>query len=403
MASGRSNLFAKRALRWMEQNAAWLLLALAPRGQHVVISGFPDAEGNAIEMLRATAQRYSGTIYLLVVDPAAAKDVLRTAGMNQLDNLRLLPRRSLAALLRFSTAEVVMFTHGLFGNPRRVPRKTLVNLWHGGGIKGGLMADERGRPTIHSDYLVAATRQQGEILAAQCRLPAGGLLLTGNPRIDVFKDVERSRLIDVGIDPDRPYALWMPTFRKNVGHGLTAGWAEAPGDTTRVDLRASEVVAGLHREGIQLVVKPHPSDAERHSVEGAITVTNEMLIRNGLLPYELIGASAGLITDYSSVWIDYLTLDRPIAFLVPDVESYSGYRGFNPPDALDWLPGPRVDGSADIARFARDIKAGGALTAARRAEVADRMGLVAQRPVAHAVLDELAARGVFRGRLAPKS
>lgn len=401
MAPGRSGLPWKGALRWAERNTARLLLAVAPRGRHIVISGFPDAEGNAIEMLRATAPRYRGTIYLLVVDPETARTVLRVAGLDQLENLRLVPRRSPEALLRFSTAEVTMFTHGLFGNPRRVPRKTLVNLWHGGGIKGGLMADDRGRPTIHSDYLVAATRQQGEILAEQCRLPDGGLLLTGNPRIDEFEDVDRSRLAAVGIDPERPFALWMPTFRRNAGHGLTAGWAEAPGDTAGVDLRAGEVVAGLAREGIQVVVKPHPSDAESHSVEGAIIVTNELLIRHGLLPYQLIGASAGLLTDYSSVWIDYLTLDRPIAFLVPDAESYAGGRGFNPPDALDWLPGPRVESPADIERFAQDIKAAGALTAPRRAEVAQRIGLVARRPVAHTILDELDARGVFGGRLSP--
>lgn len=392
---------AKQALRWIERNIAWFLLAVAPRSRHLVISGFPDAEGNAIEMLRAATERYHGTIYLLVVNAEKARTVLQVAGLDQVENVRLVPRRSAEALWRFGTAEVSMFTHGLFGNPRRVSRKTLVNLWHGGGIKGGLMADERGRSTIHSDYLVAATRQQGQILAQQCRLPAGGLLLTGNPRVDELWQADRARLRPLGIDPDRPFALWMPTFRKNAGHGLTTGWAEAPGDTARVDLRAGEVVAGLAREGIQLVVKPHPSDGENHAVKGALIVTNDLLIRNGLLPYHLIGASDGLLTDYSSVWIDYLALDRPIAFLVPDAESFQSGRGFNPPDALDWLPGPRVEDSTDIARFAQDIREAGALTAARRAEVANRIGLVTRRPVAHAVLDELAARGVFGGKLSP--
>ncbi len=388
-------------VRWAERSAAWLLLAVTPRGQHLVISGFPDSEGNAIEMLRAAAERYQGTVYLLAVDPDKARTVLRVAGLGQVENVRVVPRRSVEALWRFATAEVSMFTHGLFGNPRRAPRKTMVNLWHGGGIKGSIMADERGRPTIHSDYLVAATKLQGEILASQCQLPPGGLLLTGNPRVDEFDGVDRARLRPLGVDPDRPFALWMPTFRKNAGHGLTAGWAEAPGDTVQVDIRAGEVVAGLASEGIQLVVKPHPSDADNHAVEGAIIVTNDLLIRNGLLPYHLVGASDGLLTDYSSVWIDYLALDRPIAFLVPDLESYVEGRGFSPPDALAWLPGPRVEDAGDIKRFAGDIRSGGALTADRRAEVIDHMGLTIRRPIAHTVLDELDARGLFGERLAP--
>ena len=95
--------------------------------------------------------------------------------------------RSAAGVRRFVTAEASMFTHGVFGNPKRVRRKTMVNLWHGGGFKGAIMCDAKGRPTISSDFLVAATSQFGSILAEECALPDGGLLLTGNPRIDQFR------------------------------------------------------------------------------------------------------------------------------------------------------------------------------------------------------------------------
>lgn len=50
-------------------------------------------------------------------------------------------------------------------------------------------------------------------------------------------------------------------------------------------------------------------------------------------------------------------------------------------------------------RFAQDVKSNGAITASRRREVAEHIGLAAIRPVAIRILDELDARGVFMPRL----
>lgn len=379
----------------------WLLLLLTPRRPYVVIHGYPDSEGNSVEMVRATAARYSGRIYLLAADTAVAAEILRTACIDESGRVTVLRYRSLTAVWRFVTAEVSMFTHGVYGRPKRAPRKTSVNLWHGGGIKAGIMTDKKGRPHIHSDYLVASTRWKGEIFARQCRLPAGGLLLTGNPRIDQLRRGNPAHLSELGLDPLRPFVLWMPTFRRSTRQPATWAGAGVDYETQAVNSLAAAVVQELAAAGIQTVIKPHPSDAEKHDVEGAITVTNETLTGIGMFPYHLIGLSSGLLTDYSSVWIDYLTLDRPIGFIVPDEDAYADQRGFDPPDALDWLPGPRIRTFDEIAPFALDVANGGTMTAARRAEVIEHLGLAADVPVADSILDALASDGVFGTRLRP--
>ncbi len=64
-------------------------------------------------------------------------------------------------------------------------------------------------------------------------------------------------------------------------------------------------------------------DAEERLWDGAVTITDADLVRAEVSLYGVLGQARGLVTDYSSVWVDYLLLDRPLAFLVPDRDTYS--------------------------------------------------------------------------------
>ena len=48
--------------------------------------------------------------------------------------------------------------------------------------------------------------------------------------------------------------------------------------------------------------------------------------------YPILKYSDGLITDYSSIYFDYLLLDKPILYYIPDIEEYESQdRGFYEP------------------------------------------------------------------------
>ena len=49
-----------------------------------------------------------------------------------------------------------------------------------------------------------------------------------------------------------------------------------------------------------------------------------------------------LITDMSSVWVDYLLLDKPMIFAFPDIADYRNGRGLNIEPYEHWVPGPFV-------------------------------------------------------------
>jgi CDP-glycerol glycerophosphotransferase (TagB/SpsB family) len=66
---------------------------------------------------------------------------------------------------------------------------------------------------------------------------------------------------------------------------------------------------------------------------------NMKLVENDIQINHLLGYADALISDYSSAAVDYLVLDRPIAFTLDDVEEYNNSRGFVFDNIREWLPG----------------------------------------------------------------
>ncbi len=303
--------------------------------------------------------------------------------------LHLIPKASLRGLWAYLRAEAIFFTHGLYGSPRPTARKPIINLWHGDGPKdispgvGGM---------IHSTWFVGSTRLFSRHQAAAFELGEDRVLVTGNPRTDQFFDpLDPARLEALGITGD--FVVWMPTFRRTKAVGAMRAQSETSETATGGPTELGTLLEGLRRRGIQLVIKPHPMDAEERLWDGAITITDADLVRAQVSLYGVLGQARGLVTDYSSVWVDYLLLDRPMAFLVPDRDSYT--RELVPPDVLDWVPGELVGPDDPFATFLADLDADGRLGASVRAEAATRIGLNPTRTSAHDLLDALADRGVL--------
>jgi len=71
--------------------------------------------------------------------------------------------------------------------------------------------------------------------------------------------------------------------------------------------------------------------------------------------YELLGETNALITDYSSVAIDYLLLDKPIGFTLDDFEEYKSARGFVFDDPKRYMPGHHIYTYTELCQFISDI------------------------------------------------
>ena len=366
------------------------LLEVVPARRHVFVTSWPATEGNGIETVRELVRRYDGTV---IWADAPAREMLARVGLEPTSFSRR-SKNSLPGLWSFLTAEASFFTHGVYGCPRPAAGKPMINLWHGDGPKtyaGHL---------VPSTYVVSGSRVFGEYRAREFAVPLEKLIVCGNPRVaDLSWPMTADQTAELGIDPHRSFVIWMPTFRQAKGSGLNGDWADVADVSSDTEIRAgiTSGLAALISQGIQVVVKPHPLDITSRHVDGVVLVTDDDLEHVATTLYRLLGRAAGLITDYSSVWTDYLVLDRPIGFYLPDLDDYLATRGVYPPDSMDHLPGPSLKSVEDFAAYGRMVLGqDGEAGAHCRQAAREYFGLVREPEPARALLDALQRGGALR-------
>ncbi len=363
-------------------------LSLLPTRNHAVVAGTPDDEGNSVEVVRGLARRLQ--VYWLVNDePAAVEWML--ADVDGTRAVRCVRKYSPRAFWVYVTARYVFFTHGLYGSPYPPRSKTSVNLWHGDGPKR-----RTNFARIRSTFVVGGTRLWVERKAQEFEVGDDGALVTGNPRVDQFaRPAHDDGLRALGLDPSRPFVLWLPTYRTTDYRvrriGPVRNWSDADELSSSLHIRSrlsqvAEVANGL---GATLAVKPHPLDADRFAHTGMHVVTGADLRRVRVSLYQLLARADGLITDYSSVWTDFLALDRPIGFYCPDYSEYVATRGLNVDDYFSLLPGPLLEDDSDFKAFLNECVEAPETARAQRSTAVELIGAEVRPGATERLLDAL--------------
>lgn len=337
---------------WGFRLVAWVALRTLPASQHAVVHGWPDNEANAVEVVRGLVRRYPGRIVWLLDDPG-----FRGPDLPYLQNARLVRMRkgSLAALWASLTAEVTFYTHGLSTAVRPPDDRLVVNLWHGDGPKS----------TQRSGWVKSTVVVSGATLWARYKAPLFGVaddrvLVTGNPRIDQFDEALPDAVLRrLGLEPGRRRVLWLPTYR-HARAPRDRSWSDGARLSDSGSVHELAQALGTHARSLSmdLIIKPHPLDADVFEDLGCSVVHGADLDAAGVGLYQLLGQCDALISDVSSAWVDYLVLDRPIGFYVPDLDELERGRGLNVSDFASLMPGPRLADPEQARRFLDQVAAG---------------------------------------------
>lgn len=347
---GRARQTDGRVRELVRSWATWVH-GVVPKADDAVLWGWPDHEDSIVALEAALQDTAVRRVVVLMSDPSSPPPV--PFGPKTV----VLAKASIRGVLAFARARYAFFTHRCYLR-RFSDRVVAVNVWHGMPVKriGWMLEGDSGIACRHT---VATSASWADIMERAMR-PTRSVLVTGLPRNDrlsVDRDTVRAAL-GIG-DRAEPLAVWLPTYRRTVqgmpavdGHGSDSPFGMDDVDPACLDRALAEI-------GMVALVKPHPLArgvaARDHA--NLLVVDDPWLVERGLTLYDVVGAADVLVTDFSSVVVDYVLVDRPIVHAIADLEEYRRSRGFSvePVEAqlagpVATTPGEVVDALAAVAR-----------------------------------------------------
>lgn len=190
------------------------------------------------------------------------------------------------------------------------------------------------------DYINVQSHFFDDIVTYEYHCDKSRLVYLGYPRCDCFfapGNASATMKQKMRLPEGGAYVIWLPTFRK---HATTKfenqmdlqkyGSIGMPLVYSIGQLKQlNTFLAGIH---MYLIYKPHPAQdvslLKLTNLEHIRILYDKDLSDMGAQLYEILAGSDGLITDYSSVYFDYLLLDKPIATTTDDMEEWKQMTGF---------------------------------------------------------------------------
>ena len=232
-------------------------------------------------------------------------------------------------------AKFVFVSTGMHDINRFVSSNNIkVQLWHGTPLKK-IMYDVGSGPTVSElllffkqifmpfdfnnyKYLLSSTNNINDSLNSAFLDKIENIIIKGYPRNDQLFSCNKESLI-----------TFLPTHRGEGNGGIQKIFNSF--DSIKID-------SFLMKNNYKLKIKPHFYDLDNVNIIESKVIS---VIKEDIDLYELLSKTDILITDYSSVYFDFLLLDRPIIFTPFDMKEYLNkdrelYYNYN-----DVTPGPK--------------------------------------------------------------
>jgi CDP-glycerol glycerophosphotransferase (TagB/SpsB family) len=304
---------------------------------------------NSAYLYLRVAQQSDPLRCVWITGSTALRDRLRAAGF---EAEKRWSRRGV--LLSVRAGSYVVSSYAADVNEWLGDGATIVNLWHGVPLKkierdidsGPLRLVYEDRQPMKAafadqlrppDLLLAPSA----FIAERCfrsafAIPLERCLPYGYPRTDHF--------FSPPLEPPHELVVsdiqrWHRLRRQERVVGYFPTWRDQRTETSPGGLDLERLASALDAH---LVFKPHPNIPAPASVAG-ITILDAEDDADAYLPLCDV-----LVTDYSSLAFDFMLLQRPIVYFVPDIDEYANDRGFYfRPEEM--MPGPLIRDPRDLA------------------------------------------------------
>ncbi len=329
------------------------------KNKQIVYTSFPDFSDNSFAMFIYMANNHKEYKNIWIVNATEKTSLYKNITSNYTNNNEyiIVDKNSIISLYYYLTSKFVFFTHGLYTGVKVPNSHIVVNLWHGMPLKTiGYLDSSNVNGIQNANYAIATSPIYQTLISKSFNLDINNVLISGQPRNDFLLSKDKGILEKFGVTSTiKKIFVWMPTYRKSI-----IGDIRVDGDDTGLlpilsieDL--GEVNDVLKRTNSFMFIKLHPMDAliltEFKKYSHLSIVKNSDFEKVGIQLYSLLANADFLLTDYSSVYVDFLLTGMPIAFVMEDMNSFTQSRGFVFKNPIQYMPGDFISDKNQFLEF----------------------------------------------------
>lgn len=269
-------------------------------------------------------------------------------------------KSKIAGYLHTQTAKYVFYTHGKGMTTGRASKSQIVfNLWHGTALKV-LPCEDPDKYNSTFTYALCAGKFAEDYFKKLWNLREEQIYRGGYPRCDeLFNSSDILAKLGIEKEKYKKIILYMPTYRKS--KAIDRDDSDKNMDFLNFD-NIEDLDSYLKTKNMLMIIKPHPYQNDlplfNYKSDNIKIFKNTDLHKNKISLYSLVGKCDVLLTDYSSIYFDFLLTQKPMGFIIDDINSYGDKRGFVVENPLDYMPGEKIENLNELTKFLDDIKSG---------------------------------------------
>ena len=317
----------------------------------VAFSSFPDYSSNAKPLYEYMAKRYKDKMNFIW---ACTTDEM----VNKLNEKGITAYKvgTKEYYENMKKVNVIFSTHCNILNEKN-ENSLYVELWHGISSKNiGYLSDNitesdkdwYSYAQEQVDYFIVPSDFWRVIFATRFNINYQKTLSIGYPKFDefVYADAKSNlaKVLNQDISKFSKIIYYMPTFRKGCGRAQESDINL--NNIMNIESYDEETLNNyLKDKNYLLCVKKHPSEElelKDYSSENIKIIKENDLVSNNLSVNDIINAADLMISDYSSLGVEFTFLNKPVIYLINDIEEYNKNRGFCFNNSSFWMPGYRV-------------------------------------------------------------
>lgn len=274
-------------------------------------------------------------------------------------NIRCAVYDTMAGNQLISEADYVITNSYTFPKIAKRENQVFVNLWHGSGIKAhdfyhhdmNLKHAANLQDFFNKiDLMCVHSLDDRFKLSAQLHYDLRKCFVTGQARLDCVKKSDGYaaliKLFGEKITQYKRFIFFAPSFRAN--SSSHSGTIFSDNIFRLGDYDDDGIYRFLEEHDAALIYKLHPIEQTAFTGRNfnlnnrCYELTDELLFQKDIRYDELLNVFDCMISDYSSIAFDYLLLNRPLIYLIPDYKEYTAERGFVFHNIDKFMPGDKV-------------------------------------------------------------